>query len=170
MKLIDRMVADSRTVALHHTAGLSTPQQALMALFSLAGLVDKQHGYPYKKNAQEIVRNRYEILYKEIGIPCPENPYCAHYYTTVDIPALARQRYGEEFAAYLVTAYEPIDFVWRLAKEKSIVLLDGGGFDTPNMSVRVSLANLSNEDYAAIGQGISSLLADYYKQWHARGT
>ncbi|HPQ81863.1 MAG TPA: bifunctional aspartate transaminase/aspartate 4-decarboxylase, partial [bacterium] len=27
MKLIDRMVAESRSVALHHTAGLSTPQQ-----------------------------------------------------------------------------------------------------------------------------------------------
>jgi aspartate 4-decarboxylase len=170
MKLIDRMVADSRTVALHHTAGLSTPQQVLMVLFSLAGLVDKQRGYPYKKAAQEIVRNRYEILYKEIGIPCPENPYCAHYYTTIDIPSLARERYGEEFANYLVTAHEPIDFVWRLAKEKSIVLLDGGGFDAPNMSIRVSLANLVTEDYAKIGKGISSLLAEYHEQWKARAT
>lgn len=39
MKLIDRMVADSRTVALNHTAGLSTPQQVQMALFSLQGLL-----------------------------------------------------------------------------------------------------------------------------------
>ena len=74
MKLVDRMVADSRTVALHHTAGLSTPQQVLMVLFSLACLLDKQRGYPYKKAAQEIVWNRYEILHKEIGIPCCREP------------------------------------------------------------------------------------------------
>ena len=35
MKLIDRMVADSRAVALNHTAGLSTPQQVHMALSPL---------------------------------------------------------------------------------------------------------------------------------------
>ncbi len=165
MKLIDRMVADSRTVALHHTAGLSTPQQVLMVLFSLAGLLDKQKGYPYKKTAQGIVRKRHEILYENIGIPCPENPYSADYYTTIDIPSLARGRYGAEFGDYLVKNFEPIDFVWRLAEEKSIVLLDGGGFDAPNMSVRVSLANLSTEAYGKIGKGISDLLAEYHERW-----
>ena len=35
IKFIDRLVADSRTVAQNHTAGLSTPQQVQMALFSL---------------------------------------------------------------------------------------------------------------------------------------
>jgi aspartate 4-decarboxylase len=165
MKLIDRMVADSRTVALHHTAGLSTPQQVLMVFFSLSGLLDKQKGYPYKKAAQEIVRNRHEILYSNIGIPCPKNPYSADYYATIDIPSLARDRYGEEFAGHLAKSYEPIDFVWRLAEEKSIVLLDGGGFHAPNMSVRASLANLPTDAYGKIGKGISELLAEYYERW-----
>jgi len=61
--------------------------------------------------------------------------------------------------------FEPIDFVWRLAEEKSIVLMDGGGFDAPNMSVRVSLANLDDSDYTQIGKGISELLEDYYMTW-----
>jgi aspartate 4-decarboxylase len=34
LPFIDRVVADSRTVALNHTAGLSTPQQVQMVLFS----------------------------------------------------------------------------------------------------------------------------------------
>lgn len=34
MKFIDRMVADSRQVALNHTAGLSLPQQMQMSLFA----------------------------------------------------------------------------------------------------------------------------------------
>ena len=40
MKFVDRMVADSRRVALNHTAGLSLPQQVQMALFALFCLVD----------------------------------------------------------------------------------------------------------------------------------
>jgi aspartate 4-decarboxylase len=165
MKLIARMVADSRSVALNHTAGLSTPQQVLMALFSLYCLTDKQG--VYKQEAQSIVRQRIETLYQALGVPHPENQYDANYYTTIDIPSLARSRYGQEFADYLVKNFEPIDFVWRLAAEKSLVLLDGGGFDAPNMSVRASLANLPDAAYATIGKGISELLADYHQTWQA---
>jgi len=163
MKLIDRMVADSRSVALHHTAGLSTPQQVLMVLFSLYCLVDKKG--EYKKQAQDIVAKRFKTLYAALGIPHPQNQYDAHYYTTIDIPTLAKDRYEKGFADYLVKSYEPIDFVVRLAEEKSIVLMDGGGFDAPNMSVRVSLANLPDEAYKKIGEGISWLLEDYHKRW-----
>ena len=35
IKFIDRLVADSRQVALNHTAGLSSPQQVQMAFFSI---------------------------------------------------------------------------------------------------------------------------------------
>lgn len=163
MKLIDRMVADSRSVALHHTAGLSTPQQVLMVLFSLFCLIDKKG--EYKSMAQDIVTKRFRTLYAAVGIPHPENPYDAHYYTTIDIPAVAKTRYGQDFADYLIGNYEPIDFVWRLAEEKSIVLMDGGGFDAPKMSVRVSLANLPDSAYERIGKGISDLLAEYHKDW-----
>ena len=41
MKFIDRMVADSRNIALNHTAGLSLPQQVQMALFSLFAMLDR---------------------------------------------------------------------------------------------------------------------------------
>ena len=163
MKLIDRMVADSRSVALHHTAGLSTPQQVMMVMFALHCLIDKKG--TYKKMAQDIVRKRFESLYAAVGVKAPDNEYDARYYTTIDIPKLAKTRYGSDFASYLIKNFEPIDFVWRLADEKSIVLMDGGGFDAPNMSVRVSLANLNDSAYTNIGKGISELLEDYYNAW-----
>ncbi|MBN1375804.1 MAG: bifunctional aspartate transaminase/aspartate 4-decarboxylase [Dehalococcoidia bacterium] len=163
MKLIDRMVADSRSVALHHTAGLSTPQQVMMTLFSLYCLLDKEN--IYKKVAQYIVAHRFSSLYDALGMPAPENKYDTHYYTTIDVPSLARQRYGEEFTRYLLKKHEPIDFVVRLAEDKSIVLMDGGGFDAPDMSIRVSLANLPNNTYPDIGKGISELLDEYASEW-----
>ncbi|MBU0630620.1 MAG: bifunctional aspartate transaminase/aspartate 4-decarboxylase [Candidatus Margulisbacteria bacterium] len=163
MRLIDRMVADSRSVALHHTAGLSTPQQVMMVFFSLYCLCDGKG--VYKQEAQSIVRERFEALYKNLGIPAPRHEADAHYYSTIDIPALAEQRYGKEFSAWLVEQHEPIDFIWRLAEEKGVVLLDGGGFDAPNMSIRVSLANLQLDAYEKIGRGVSDLLAQYHQEW-----
>ncbi|MFA6379315.1 MAG: bifunctional aspartate transaminase/aspartate 4-decarboxylase [Candidatus Omnitrophota bacterium] len=166
MKFIDRMVADSRSVALHHTAGLSTPQQVQMVLFSLFCLLDTKQ--EYKRVTQYIVAHRFKTLYDNVGIPAPEDKSDAHYYTTIDIPKLAAQRYGKEFAQYLVKSYEPIDFVVKLAERKSVVLMDGGGFDGPNMSVRVSLANLPNATYGEIGKGITELLEEYHRHWELK--
>ncbi len=45
LAFIDRIVADSRDVALNHTAGLSLPQQVMMTLFSLAELMDEKKDY-----------------------------------------------------------------------------------------------------------------------------
>jgi len=162
-KLIDRMVADSRTVALNHTAGLSTPQQVFMTLLSLSCLLD--HEAVYKEHAQDIVINRYRSLYEGLGVKAPETPFNAHYYTTIDVPKLARERYGDDFATWLTSEHQPIDFVWRLAEEKSVVLMDGGGFDAPDMSVRVSLANLADDAYAEIGAAISELLSEYHDRF-----
>lgn len=67
LKFIDRMVADSRQVALNHTAGLSLPQQIQMALFSLFTLLDTANSY--KTLCQLIVRRRYKALWDGLGLP-----------------------------------------------------------------------------------------------------
>ncbi len=167
LKFIDRLVADSRAVALNHTAGLSTPQQVMMTLFSFLELLDED-SHLYRKEAQDLVRERYETLYAGLGLEPPELPCYAKYYTTIDVPKLALQRHGEEFVTWLEGTHEPIDFVWRLADEKGVVLMDGGGFDAPEMSVRVSLANLFKADYDRIGKAISELLETYFQEWRAR--
>ena len=136
-----------------------------MALFALHGLMDADHAY--RDAARAIVKRRFEALYAAAGLPVPDDANHVYYYATLDIPVLARERHGAAFARWLTGTFEPIDFVVRLAEEKSIVLLDGGGFDAPQMSVRVSLANLLEEDYARIGAGVSRLLADYHARWRA---
>ena len=163
LKLIDRMVADSRAVGLNHTAGLSTPQQVQMTLFALDGLLDAAGSR--KRIARSVVRERFERLYRGAGLVPPDDPLLTHYYASLEIPALARSRYGAAFATWLTMSFEPIDFVIRLAEERGIVLLDGGGFDAPRMSVRVSLANLPDEAYEPIGRAIAALLGDYHAQW-----
>ena len=168
LKLIDRLVADSRAVGMNHTAGLSTPQQVQMTLFALDGLLDRSGRR--QQQARTLVRGRFERLYRGAGLAPPDDPLLTRYYATIDIPALARARYGDAFAQWLSTHLAPIDFVVRLAEERGIVLLDGGGFDAPAMSVRVSLANLPDAAYEPIGQGIAGLLADYHARWQAGST
>jgi aspartate 4-decarboxylase len=165
LKFIDRMVADSRAVGLNHTAGLSSPQQVQMTLFALDALLDAAGAR--KHDARRIVRARFEQLYRGAGLAPPDEPLLTRYYASLDIPALARWRYGAAFAEWLVASFEPIDFVVRLAEERGIVLLDGGGFDAPKMSVRVSLANLPDEAYEPIGRGIAGLLDEYHARWLA---
>lgn len=165
VKLIDRMVADSRAVALNHTAGVSTPQQVQMALFSLMELLDKERAY--KKIAQQIVGQRFDDLYKSVEVEYQPNPNDAHYYTTIDVLEIARAKFGVEFAAWMKGNFEPVDFVLRLAEERQVVLLPGGGFDAPDWTVRVSLANLDDEAYVNIGHEIKSLVQEYFEKWKA---
>ena len=165
LKMIDRMVADSRAVALNHTAGLSTPQQVFMALLSLFCLMDTEDGY--KKAAQDLVRQRYNNLYQALGIPQPADPNAAHYYTEIDIRQVAEAAYSKELADWIDQKVHPLDFVFRLADEEEVVLMPGGGFDAPKSSVRASLANLDDAAYTAIGKRLRQLVDEYYQRWKA---
>ena len=53
----------------------------------------------------------------------------------------------------------------RLARQTSVVLLNGGGFDGPCWSVRASLANLDEIDYLKIGSALRSILDGYYEEY-----
>ena len=163
LKFIDRMVADSRQVALNHTAGLSLPQQMQMGLFAAFALLDKEN--KYKQKMQEIIRRRLHALWENTGFTLTEDPLRVGYYTEIDMLVWAKKFYGDDFVEYLKRTYSPLNVVFRLAKETSLVLLNGGGFDGPEWSVRASLANLDEKDYATIGQGIKRILDEYAKEF-----
>ena len=59
-------MADSRDVALNHTAGLSLPQQVMMTLFSLTELMDEKKDY--QKACIGIVKKRVEATIEGLGI------------------------------------------------------------------------------------------------------
>ena len=164
LKFIDRLVADSRLVALNHTAGLSTPQQVQMSLFALYALLDTDNNY--KKQMQSLIASRLTTLWNNTGFQLKPDKLRAGYYTEIDILLWADKLYGSDFAKWLTEHYEPIDFVIRLAKETGIVLLNGGGFDGPEWSVRASLANLDESDYDKIGRHIGAMLEEYASQWY----
>jgi aspartate 4-decarboxylase len=165
LKFIDRLAADSRGVALNHTAGLSTPQQVQMALFALFGLMDEKDAY--KRAMKHLIRSRHNALYRGLGIDIAEDANAVNYYTILDLEVLGARRYGRGFVDWLLANKNPLEILFRLAEEAGVVLLPGKGFGTPHPSARVSLANLNEPEYARIGRIIRSMMDEYVDEYHA---
>ena len=165
MRFIDRMVADSRMVALNHTSGLSLPQQLQMSLFALYSIIDSRSEDKFRQGMLGIIKSRLNTLWESMGFTLPADSTRAGYYSEIDLLVWAKKFYGEDFVDYLKFNYSPLDIVFRLATETSLVVLNGGGFDGPEWSIRVSLANLDEKDYATIGQCIRGVLETYAEKW-----
>jgi len=163
IKFIDRLEMDSRDVALAHTGGLSGPQQAIMCLFSLFNLMDKD--LKYKKSIHATLRKRIKNLYDNLGIKLVEGPDHTYYYALVDIGKMAKEKYDDSFAKELLHEHIMIEFLFKLAKERFTICLPGEGFRGPKWSLRVSLANLDDDAYITIGKNISEIMEEYYKVW-----
>ena len=163
MKFIDRMVADSRDVALNHTAGLSTPQQIQMSLFALKCILDPDDVYKHKMQA--MIHDRLQALWENTGFTVLPDPLRVGYYSEIDIMVWARKFYGDDFASWLPTAHHPLDVTMRLAAEKGIVVLNGSGFDGPEWSIRTSEANLEREAYVTIGKEVRAILDEYHQEY-----
>jgi aspartate 4-decarboxylase len=160
---IDRMVADSRQVALNHTAGLSLPQQVQMTLFAAFALLDRDQSY--KRRTRAIVSARLARLHEGMGVTLEADPLRAGYYAEIDLLGWARDAGGPEFATWLAATHDPLEPVFSLATEHGIVLLHGGGFDDSAWSVRVSLANLAEPDYVRVGAALRAVIEGFVAEW-----
>jgi len=165
VKFIDRIVADSRDVALNHTAGLSLPQQVMMTLFSLVELMDVEK--LYQKACIAICTKRFWNLIEGMGVESNPGIYFDHYYGIIDFEFWLRKYVGEDVVAWVKDNIHPLDIPFRLAEDHGIVLLNGSGFDAPSWSARVSFANLNDDAYSQIGRAVRSVARGYVQTYQA---
>jgi len=165
IKFIDRIVADSRDVALNHTAGLSLPQQVMMSLFSLAELMDVKKDY--QKACIGIVKKRVHATLEGLGLKVDANEHFDYYYGLIDFEFWARKNLGEDIVQWMKKNVHPLDIVFRLAEDHGIVLLNGSGFAAPDWSVRVSFANLDDHVYDDIGRAVRAIAKGYREAYEA---
>lgn len=163
IRFVDRLVADSRAVALNHTAGLSLPQQCQMLLFAAYCLLDTE-GH-YKRECQGLIHRRLDDLVEGLDVELAPDPLRVGYYIELDLLSWAEARYGADFATWMRDRYEPTDILFRLAEQTGIVALNGGGFAGPEWSVRISIANLDDEDYRQIGASLRAVGEQYVDEW-----
>jgi aspartate 4-decarboxylase len=154
LRFIDRMVVESSSVALRFGAGLSPPQQTQASLFALFFLTGAADGFVEATTA--LLTGRRAELYRGLGRPVPVRPASAvPYFALFDVLEDARDRYGDDFAGWLRRARDPRDLVRALGVGAASVLPDGG-INPDGWTVRLSLADASAEDCAAIGAGIAA--------------
>src|SRR3954466_15039164 len=165
LAFIDRIVADSRDVALNHTAGLSLPQQVMMTMFSLYELMDTKK--VYQKACLGICKKRFDATMEGLDIQLGPNEQFDYYYGLLDFEFFARKYVGEDIVNWMKKNVHPLDIVFRLAQEHGIVLLNGGGFAAPNWSVRISFANLENHTYDDIGRAARAIARGYRARYEA---
>jgi aspartate 4-decarboxylase len=162
IKFIDRLVADSRDVALNHTAGLSLPQQVQMTLFSLFQLLDEDR---YRTSVMNILNRRLQAALNGLGIDPELSPLFTAYYGIVDFEFWMRRYGGEAVVEFMKEYYHPLDIVYRLAADHAMVLLNGGGFEAPDWSVRISFANLDDRMYEEIGRAVRAVARTYVEAY-----
>ena len=138
------MVADSRDVALNHTAGLSLPQQVQMTLFSLFALLDEEDAYkqPLPRDHPASASRRCS---RGWACRCRDDPLRVGYYADLDLEAWGARdvRRGVHGVRARRTTTRSTS-CWRWRGKHGTVLLNGSGFDGPPWSARVSLANLDD--------------------------
>jgi aspartate 4-decarboxylase len=165
LAFIDRIVADSRDVALNHTAGLSLPQQVMMTMFSLSELMDERKDY--QRACIGIVKKRAEATIQGLGIDVGPNENFDYYYGLIDFEFWIRKYAGNEVAEWMKANVHPLDIVFRLAEDHGIVLLNGSGFAAPDWSVRISFANLDDHVYDDIGRAVRAIAREYGRAYEA---
>ena len=117
MPFIQRLLADSRLVALHNIAGLATPDQVQMTLFELAYLMPE--GAHYVEGARAKLQARLDALYAGLGVPSPGGKD-SHYYGMVDIMTVARARHGEALVERIRGSMAPEEVALRLAADSGV--------------------------------------------------
>jgi aspartate 4-decarboxylase len=135
----------------------------MMSLFSLAELMDKEK--KYQAEVMAIVQRRAWALIEGLGVELKPNPLFSYYYGLVDFEFWIRKYIGPEVMEFIKKHYHPLDIVFRLAEDHSIVLLNGGGFQAPNWSARVSFANLDDAVYGHIGRALRSVARAYVEAY-----
>ena len=155
---MQRLVMDSRQVAEAHVGGLSTPQQAILAMFLYYQMHDL--GKSYKKEIQSVLRYRIKLLYSELNTRPQESPRATNYYTLLYIPQITENLYGKAARRKLEMS-NYLKFLFHLSKKYHTVLLPGKGFEANAWRIRVSLANLGTHDYKQISINLRKCIKDF---------
>ena len=120
---------------------------------------------PYIRLAKDTVHERYVALMDALGLSLDESAANTQYYTLIDIFDLVKAEYGEDLLRWLKDEKTQIDFLNDLAGRKGVVLMYGPGFNVPEGTVRISLANLDVQDYEEIAWRLFELLDGYYAEY-----
>ena len=89
-------------------------------------LIDSDNSY--KNLTISICKKRKQLLVEGLNFEIHNDPNDASYYTEIDLLDWAKIEYGMKAAEFIEKNYTPFDILYDLAKNHSIILLNGDGF------------------------------------------
>ncbi|MGL4307964.1 MAG: bifunctional aspartate transaminase/aspartate 4-decarboxylase, partial [Cetobacterium sp.] len=119
----------------------------------------------YKNSCKHLIRNRCKLLYSSLGLNLADDENIVNYYTLINVADIAEELFDKEFAQWFRDNNKINDFLFALAKETGVVLMPGKGFGDTHPTLRVSLANLKEYQYEAIGKKTKQILKEFYSQY-----
>ena len=155
LPFVQRLVADSREVALHNITGLATPDQVQMALFALAHLMPD--GATHRATVRAELAARHDALLAPLGVRPPGGNH-AQYYALVDLASAVTARHGADAMTALAERTDPGDIPMLLARDHGVIVMPGAGFGGVSWDVRVCLAALAHDELATVGSAIADVL------------
>jgi aspartate 4-decarboxylase len=100
-----------------------------------------------------------------VGVLALHEASDVNYYSLIDLQEIGGTLYGPEFKSWFINSDLRISFLFRLADETGVVLLTGKGFEVVDTSARISLANLTEIEYALIGKFTRQVLDECYQNF-----
>ncbi|MGL4787721.1 MAG: hypothetical protein ACRC2Q_12700, partial [Cetobacterium sp.] len=108
-----------------------------------------------------------KLLYSSLGAHFEDDENVVSYYTLINVADIALELFDEKFAQWFKDNNKINDFLFALAKETGVVLLPGKGFGDTHPTLRVSLANLKEYQYEAIGKKTKQILKEFHTQYES---
>ena len=164
LKLMDRIVMDSRQVVGFDVAGMATPSQVLMCLFAAQELLDKKSSYA--TNVKLLLSERLYQLGEGLENPVFSDTLSSDCMVLLDLIKLAGDKAGGcEFGEYLKNFSSCLEFCSKLAREYGSVVLPGVALVASEWKVRISLCSMDDRSMYELGCDIRELMDIYYEKF-----
>lgn len=151
LSFMERLIIESRLLSDIHLSGISTPQQAQMFLFAMKTLLDENQ--KYQRELNHLCIRRKKLFLKGLGVKETKREPSS-YSAKIDVSEWIEYMYGSDIKNLICENYELSDIIYFLSDKKQEVFFGGELPEVKHWSIRLSMINLSDEEYSSFGRSL----------------
>lgn len=160
LSFMEKMIIESRFLSDIHLSGISTPQQAQMFLFAMKTLLDENQ--KYQRELNHLCIRRKKLFLKGLGIKETKRDLSS-YSAKIDVSEWIEYMYGSDIKDLVCENYELSDIIYFLSEGKEEVLFGGELPEVKHWSIRLSMINLSDDEYSNFGRSLRKTMDSLVK-------
>ena len=163
LSFIDCVALESQKLG---TNGMSGIQQAIMCITTLGEMIDKDK---YGNQVRELLQRRREILRAACNYALPPSDTTStNYYAVLNIPEIALRESNDKGLNRYIQSSDPIEFIKFLAENYNIVVMPYIALAGHPWCIRVTIANINDDEAKYIGESILHLISTKYTKRYSK--